>query len=222
MKSVNIDKDGNVIDQNGNVIGKKVGNTIMPLPTKQQEKQPENKSLSFQERMQGCIVQQQNSEPNIDINNQEIKKAPNPSSYSTQITKYEVTKDTQFVVNFGLKQSNGRIIVLHHYDELDRTIQKHWVKFRMWNYVEELEWKDKSMKFNLQSRNFTIDINKLNEMKIRNLIKDWSFAQFNDKFKLLHAGGYLSDESYDMMKGFFPNIINAIINLMNEVLQNNG
>lgn len=214
MQNVNVDKDGNVIDANGNIIGKRVGNTIMPLPQKKNEEQ---KHKSLEERLG---IEEQNQEK-TKIQSENIQKKP--SSYSQEITKYQVTKESDFLIKFGLQQKEGRFIVVFRYDDqIDREIQNHWVKFRMWNYMQQLEWKDKSMKFNVESRNFAIDVNQLNELKIRNLIKDWSFAKENDKFKLLHVGGYLSDQSYEMMKGFFPNIINAIINLMNEVLQNNG
>ena len=92
----------------------------------------------------------------------------------------------------------------------------------MWNYGEELAWKDKCMKFNPDSRSFTIDSNILNELKIKNLILDWSFGEYSDSLKLLHTDGKLSDESYEIFKGFFPNIINSILILMNEVLEGNG
>jgi hypothetical protein len=50
---------------------------------------------------------------------------------------------------------------------------------------------------------------------------DWSFSEIDNKFKLLHTDGVLSDESYSVFCGLLPNIANAIVNSMNDVLENN-
>ena len=92
----------------------------------------------------------------------------------------------------------------------------------MWTYKQQINWKDECMRFNNESRSFIIDNNKLNQLKVRRLIKDWSFAEHSDKFKLLHTNGVLSDQSYQIFKGFYPNVINAIIERMNRILQYNG
>lgn len=214
MQQIHVDDKGNAIDQNGKIIGKKVGNTIIPI--REQPKQDNTQPLTLEQRL-GVSSTPKHQE---NVSNEPSKEIY--STYPQEHTKYEVTKDSEFVVKFGLKEENGRMIVLYRNYEEERNVQQHWVKFRMWNYEEELLWKDECMKFNVESRNFMIDTNKLNERKLKNLIKDWSFAEFSDKYKLLHVGGCLSDESYEVLKGLFPNIINAIIDLMNEVLENNG
>ena len=89
----------------------------------------------------------------------------------------------------------------------------------MWNFREELEWKNQCMEFDSISRAFKQNIIKLNEIKIRRLIKDWSFSEIDPKFKLLHVDGVLSDESYNVMMGFNPAIMDNLIVLMNNVLE---
>lgn len=160
---------------------------------------------------------------NNNVQKVEIKKqVKEEKKEKKSFTKYEVSKESFFVIKFGLIQNEQRINVIPDSDvQFYSEAQHHWVKFRMWNYKEQLEWKENCMKFNQQSRSFLIDSNKLNEIKIKRLILDWSFGQIDTKFKLLHCGGVLSDESYQVILGFFPVIINNIINMMNGVLQGN-
>lgn len=174
--------------------------------------------MSLQQRLQSVTVDYSQEEKTQD---KKIEKQY--SSYVTQYLKYQVNENSFFIIRFGLVQLQGRIIVVDQ-EQIDQIQQgeKHWVKFRMWNYKEQLQWKDKSLKYNHQSKSFVINNQILNEIKLRNLIKDWSFAEYSDKYKLLHVNKYLSDESYEIFKGFFPNIINEIIRKMNLVLQNNG
>ena len=137
-------------------------------------------------------------------------------------TKYEVTKDTTFKIEFGLVRVDDRYIIIQK-DYVSYTTESEpiWVKFRMWTYLEELKWKDECLEYNSQSKTQFLNVNKLNEIKIKNLILDWSFSEIDDKFRLLHTDGKLSDESYSIFCGLLPNIANAIVNLMNDVLENN-
>ena len=142
---------------------------------------------------------------------------PTPVQYS----KYEVRPDSEFTVQFCLKFSdNGQVSVYakDSFLQLD-NLEKHWAKFRMWTYKESLEWKNQCMEFDQQIRSFKQNNCKLNELKIRHLIKDWSFSEIDPKFKLLHVNGVLSDESYEMMMGLYPQILDNILILMNNVLE---
>ena len=84
-----------------------------------------------------------------------------------------------------------------------------------------MDWKNRCSDFNPQLKIQSLNTDKLNEMKIKRLILDWSFAENYDRLKLLHTDGILSDESYNIFKGLFPAIANTIIDLMNNVLENN-
>ena len=50
---------------------------------------------------------------------------------------------------------------------------------------------------------------------------DWSFAEHDDRLKLLHCDGRLSDESYAIFMGMYPSIASTIVDLMNLVLESN-
>jgi hypothetical protein len=145
------------------------------------------------------------------------------SSYSVKKTKYEVTKDSYFVVKFGLVQkSDGRFIPIK--EEMVEEIpdaEPHWVKFRMWTYDEELKWKSECMEYNSSTKLQMINQDKLNERKLRNLILDWSFGSYEDRLKLLHCDGRLSDESFGIIRGMYPSIVITIMDLMNLVLESN-
>lgn len=152
-----------------------------------------------------------------------VKEPSSIIKNSVSYSKYEVRPDSEFTIRFCLDFKDDRVLVYTEdaYLKLPE-VERHWVKFRMWKYEEELSWKNQCMEFEHQTRNFKLNSSRLNELKIRHLIKDWSFSEFDPKFKLLHVNKILSDESYDVFKGFFPTIVNNIIFMMNQVLEQNG
>ena len=138
-------------------------------------------------------------------------------------TKYEITKDSYFVVKFGLYQKeDGRFVPIKE-DAVDGTpeAELHWVKFRMWSYAEELKWKSEFLEYNNATKSQFLNVDRLNERKIRCLMLDWSFAEHDDRLKLLHCDGRLSDESYAIFMGMYPSIASTIVDLMNLVLESN-
>jgi hypothetical protein len=91
----------------------------------------------------------------------------------------------------------------------------------MWNYKEELRLKHECTEYHSTSRSQIINTEKLNEKKIKRLMLDWSFGEYDDRLKLLHCDGILSDESYIMFTNMYPSIANTIVDLMNSVLESN-
>ena len=213
MKVLRRDKDGNILSQTGQIIQtKQEFQKSLQTNTNIVQKPKNNKPLTLMQRIAS-------KEKNVVVQKKEDKKY---TTFNYQPTKYQVTKDSVFIVKFGIDFFDERLIVLDQMQVEDiPTSQSHWVKFRMWTYKQQISWKDQCMRFNNESRSFIVD-NKLNQLKIRRLIKDWSFAEHSDKFKLLHVNGVLSDQSYQIFKGFYPNVINGIIQRMNRVLQFNG
>ena len=91
----------------------------------------------------------------------------------------------------------------------------------MWTYDEELQWKADCLEYNSQTKIQSINYDKLNEIKLKNLLLDWSFAENEDRLKLLHCDGKLSDESYSIFNGLYPSIATCIVEMMNDVLESN-
>lgn len=138
-------------------------------------------------------------------------------------SKYEVTPESEFTVRFCLAFREDRAIVLKEDARYKvEGAEAHWATFRMWTYREEVDWKNQVMEYDPKSRTFRQNTVRLDELKIRHLLRRWSFEKYDTRFKLLHVGGVLSDESYDIFKGFFPSIIDSIIYMMNNVLESNG
>ena len=210
-------KDGNIVSQTGQIIQTKqqfLKQKVLGQNNANKKTTQQSKPLTLEQRLGGNVV----SQPKI--NTTQDKKY---TTFKYEPTKYQVTKDSVFVIKFGIDFYDQRLIVINDYQVDDYPeSQSHWVKFRMWTYKQQITWKDECMRFNNESRSFIIDNNKLNQLKVRRLIKDWSFAEHSDKFKLLHTNGVLSDQSYQIFKGFYPNVINAIIERMNRILQYNG
>lgn len=145
------------------------------------------------------------------------------TSFKVQRSKYEVTKDSYFIIQFGLLQEEGGRFVPIQKEDVERFPQAemHWVKFRVWTYEEELNWKSEFLEYNNVSKSQGINVNKLNERKIKCLMLDWSFGEYDDRLKLLHCDGKLSDESYGIFMGMYPSIATTIVDMMNLVLESN-
>ena len=182
---------------------------------------------------QSNTVEKQQSNDNVDAtpktenaNCPEEKKTHmdvGPTSFARKRTKYEITDSSYFIIRFGLLQKDdGRFIPIKE-DAIDgiSEAEPHWVKFRMWNYGEELAWKSEFMEYNSAMKSQYLNIEKLNERKIRRLLLDWSFGEYDDRLKLLHCDGMLSDESYSVFMGLYPSIAGTIVDMMNLVLESN-
>ena len=145
-----------------------------------------------------------------------------PTSFKSK-SKYEVTDKSYFTVKFGLyeKEEGHFIPIKEEAVETMPQAEMHWVKFRMWTYSEELKWKSECLEYNNATKSQFLNMDKLNERKLKYLMKDWSFGEYDDRLKLLHCDGRLSDESYSMFMGLYPSIASTIVDLMNYVLESN-
>ena len=90
----------------------------------------------------------------------------------------DVTENSYFTIRFGLwEKERGHFIPLR--EEAVEGIpdaEMHWVKFRMWTYGEELKWKSEFLEYNNATKSQFLNMEKLNERKIKFLMKDWSFT----------------------------------------------
>jgi len=153
---------------------------------------------------------------------QEPVKPEQPSSIPQKLTKYEVSKDSVFTIKFGILDKGDRWVPINYSAVDDNPLSMGvWVKFRMWTYDEELTWRNECNEFNAEHKVQILNVDKLNEIKIKRLLLDWSFGELEDRLKMLHVDGRLSDESYKIFKGLFPAIVNTIIDMMNNVLESN-
>ena len=175
--------------------------------------------LDDQDKEENKIIKDDNKNINNILNNN--TKIINNNTFKT--SKYHVNKDSFFIIKFGLlRQEDGRFIPINYESTDDYPLsEKHWVKFRMWFYNEQLQWKQSVMEYKNSLKLQVLNQEKLNQIKIKKLILDWSFGQFDENLKLLHCDGKLSDESYDMFMGLYPSIAKTIVDLMNMVLENN-
>lgn len=247
MPKAIFNENGELVNpETGKIIGNKVGNSIsinsdgvqmfaledygVGIPDFPDEKEEPRKDDDEDFASQGIV--QINSADNVSVNAQEPVQAPGPSkthsdsgptSYKMKRSKYEITKDSYFVVKFGLYQKeDGRFVPIKE-DAVDGIpeAELHWVKFRMWSYAEELKWKSEFLEYNNATKSQFLNVDRLNERKIRCLMLDWSFAEHDDRLKLLHCDGRLSDESYAIFMGMYPSIASTIVDLMNLVLESN-
>ena len=207
-------------DENGNVIDVETGEVIVKNGEISADTVPPG-SLSASNE---SVVELPKNGPNEGASTTSMlapkKKEKNslPSSFKLNKTKYDVTPDTFFVIRFSLFEKDGIVHAVTEDTEV-RDAEPHWVKFRLWNYKEENTWRVSCQEYSLESRAYIMNSNKFNEIKIRNLIRDWSFAEYDEKYRLLHVNGVLSDESYDLFCGLQPSIVFHIIRAMNSYLE---
>ena len=155
-----------------------------------------------------------------------MSNAPSITAYngpkSVSYTKYEVTPQTCFTIHFCIGFEHDRPhVYVENAKMAHPEYELHWVTFRMWTYREELDWKQRCTEYDNMTGISRLNTIKFNELKIRNLLKDWSFGENEPKFKLFHVNGILSDESYNLFNGMYPTIVDNIIFLMNQVLEDN-
>jgi hypothetical protein len=134
---------------------------------------------------------------------------------------YEVATDATFTIKFSTKQHEGRWIICEP-DELDSSVENHWVEFKVWNFADEIAIRKESTGYDAYKRMHIVDHDRMNRIKVQKLIKAWSFEEKDDRLKLIHVNGVLCDESYNVFMRLHPNIVRTIIEKMNEVLEYNG
>jgi hypothetical protein len=134
--------------------------------------------------------------------------------------KYEVRKEDEFSVKFGLNKKNSRWVLVN--PETAKEEDRHEVVFRMWKFDEEIELRKKATSYDSSKRMYTIDQDILNRMKVQLLMKSWTFDRDNPRLKLLHQYGVLTDEGWEAFKLLQVNITRYILDKMNEVLEYNG
>lgn len=134
--------------------------------------------------------------------------------------KYQIRKDTYFYIKFGIyfTQQQQQTLHLVQYDKSDRSIENHWLKFRLWTYQQSCKIKDSCCQQD-QYRNYVYNKAKLFKTKIKYLLKDWSFKDSDANMKLLHVNQILSDQSLNDFMNLHPQILFYIQQQLNVFLQ---
>ena len=245
MRQVKIDENGNVVDiSTGEVVAVKSGNGMVTLKKPQQDKDDGQGEHDNAANASGHpMPEQQNRDggktdgfPEWNASSADnrtsqdtagsgicARPVPKADGARPSITKYEVTPESEFTVRFCIGFREGRPIIYREDAHLSsRELEPHWARFRMWTFEEALKWRAECTSYDQMTHATRLDTAKFDELKMRNLLKDWSFAAAGEKFKPLHVNGFLSDESWNVVKGLFPSISSHIVRLMNSVLEENG
>lgn len=142
-------------------------------------------------------------------------KMPQSHIYS----KYQVRQDSFFYIRFGLTQMDGRIIVVEQ-DKLNKSIESHWLKFRIWTYQQSCKLKSDSCQLD-KYNNYIYNKVKLFRLKLKYLLVDWSFGVKDSNMKLMHVDKILSDQSINLIMNLQPNILFHIQEQLKNILQGN-
>jgi len=127
--------------------------------------------------------------------------------------------DETFRVRFILLEPENRRVLVSTLETKNEDSKEHWVDFKMWDYAMMLMLKEKATAYSPQARSFMLDSDKLDNLKIKYLMKEWSFSEIDPAMKLQHVNGILTDESITMFSNLYPVIAVNIIREMNKVLE---
>ena len=138
-------------------------------------------------------------------------------------SKYHLKEDDTFMLKFGILSYEGRwrIVDFERLEDVPEA-EEHWAKVKMCPYGLQNWIKEKATTFDRVTRMHKYDADLSNRIKIQRLLIDWSFSKEDERCKIHHVQGVMSDESYAMFERMQPNIINHIITRMNEILEYNG
>ena len=133
--------------------------------------------------------------------------------------KYENTPDTTFKIQVHLKEKDGRWILMA---APGKGIESHTIVFRMWGYDEMVDMRKMATSYDAQKRLHMIDNDMLNRLKVQRLMVSWTFDRDNQRLRIQHVQGVMTDESWTAFKLLQPNITTYILDEMNKVYEFNG
>jgi len=133
--------------------------------------------------------------------------------------EYEITPDEDFQIDIYLQRKGKRWVVVQNEQMAD---EKHWALFRMWSYEEQVQMRKDATNFDMVKRMHLVDNDTLNRLKLKTLLKAWTFDKNNQRLELNHINGVLPDEVFSRVMNLHPNILNYIIEQMNAVLEYNA
>jgi len=132
-------------------------------------------------------------------------------------SKWQLQKDETFRIRFQLNETDGKRVKF--VVEESRNNVEHWVEFRMWDYNAMVNLRKMATTYHKESGTFYVDTDKFNDLKIKFLLKDWSFSQIDPQMKLTHNKGALVDESFQLFRNLYPWVVSEIIARMNAILE---
>lgn len=134
-------------------------------------------------------------------------------------SKWTIKEDEQVRIRFAIFEPDNGKIMLTTLEDKRKSTKEHWIDIKLWNYEKMIEMRKKAQKYHLDSRSFYIDQDILNDLKLKELIIDWSFGHEDPHMKLHHVNGILTDESLKIIKSLYPWVLEHIINKINLVLE---
>lgn len=162
-------------------------------------------------------IKNQNTDKNITNSTDILSKTTMPQSHI--YSKYEIRQDTMFYIRFGITWSDERLIVCEQ-DKLNKDVQSHWLKFRMWTFEQCNQIKNKCCQLD-QYRNYVYNKVKLFRNQLKYLLVDWSFGVNDSNMRLMHVDKVLSDQSINLIMNMHPNILFFVQESLKDILQGN-
>ena len=134
-------------------------------------------------------------------------------------SRWQLQENETFRIRFNLDEVKNKRIRLHLDENKNTNTVDHWVEFKMWDYSVMIAMRKRATKYHKESGSFYVDHDLYNDLKIRSLLVDWSFAQLDPHMKIQHNNNSLSEDSFKMFRSLYPWVVTAIINKMNLVLE---
>lgn len=134
--------------------------------------------------------------------------------------RWQLKDNETFRIRFKVLEPESGIVKVYRSGlETNNESYEHWVEFKMWDYETMIKLKKSSTKYHNETRTFYVDQDFYDELKIKNLMKSWSFGEVDPHMKLQHFNGVMTDESFGLIKRLYPFVVTKIIQEMNAVLE---
>lgn len=131
-------------------------------------------------------------------------------------SKWQLKDDETFRIRFALDEGGERVTFVQREN---KDIETHWAEFKMWDYSTMVQLRKAATIYNKESGSFYVDTDRFNDLKIRYLLRDWSFGHIDPQMKIHHNQGMLIDSCFEIFKSLYPCVVNEIITRMNTILE---
>lgn len=143
----------------------------------------------------------------------------NPLSASVP-GKWEINGQ-EFVVNFGIYVSPDDYMIVRKIEEFDSLsgVEKHWMKIRLWSYLERSQIRKKCIEWSPQRNTRDFDEDRYNMYRVQKCLVDWSLSVDNERIKVLTVNGVMSDQTWNSIMKIRLPILNFVFNEIERLVE---
>jgi len=129
--------------------------------------------------------------------------------------RFLVEEDETFDVKLWVKQEGRLLVSTKHTSGWMRLL----FKVRMWDWGSKRKLRKEATVYDQNIQTYFTDRDKYDELKLVRLLESWNLHELDPKMQLHRVEGRLSDETYRLLIKSYPNLAEALLEAMNNVLE---